>query len=39
MVKEATRDSHTILMVAIWHLLVRVPHPHEVLGVDFLAAI
>ena len=26
MVDEAARDSHTILMVAICHLLVRVPH-------------
>ncbi len=26
MVEKAARDSHTILMVAICHLLVRVPH-------------
>jgi len=26
MVEEAARDSHTMLMVAICHLLVRLPH-------------
>ena len=26
MVEEAARDSHTMLMVAICHLLVRMPH-------------